>query len=275
MNAMKQALLATYYYGSLPFRQWSNAQAARAGNAPVMVLFYHRVADDRPNDWTLSTKQFERQLNWLLPRFDLVSLEEAQARIRAGANARPAVSITFDDGYADNCRFALPLLIRHRVPCTYFVSVHNVSTGKPFPHDAAEAQPPRPNSIDELKTLADHNVEIGSHTRNHVDLGRVADPARIHDEVVAAGHDLAKLLGRPVRYFAFPYGLRENLNRQAFDLAQEAGYVGVCSAYGGYNFPGDDAFHLRRIHGDSQWVRWKNWLAVDPRKVRGRQRGER
>jgi hypothetical protein len=50
-------------------------------------------------------------------------------------------------------------------------------------------------------------------------------------------------------------------------MARDAGYRGVCSAYGGYNFPGDDAFHLQRIHGDAEMIRLKNWITMDPRKL--------
>ena len=45
------------------------------------------------------------------------------------------------------------------------------------------------------------------------------------------------------------------------------GYAGVCSAYGGFNFPGDDPFHLQRIHADDDLIRLKNWVTVDPRKL--------
>jgi len=62
--------------------------------------------------------------------------------------------------------------------------------------------------------------------------------------------------------------LHENLSNAAFRVAVEAGLAGVCSAYGGYNFPGDDAFHLRRFHADCEFVRFKNWLTIDPRKLR-------
>jgi len=75
------------------------------------------------------------------------------------------------------------------------------------------------------------------------------------------------MLGRPVHYFAFPFGLPENLSTAAFRIAFESGLWGVCSAYGGYNLPGDDSFHLQRIHGDLEWSRFRNWLTVDPRKL--------
>ena len=52
----------------------------------------------------------------------------------------------------------------------------------------------------------------------------------------------------------------------AFQFAREYGYEAVCSAYGGYNFPGDDPFHIQRIFPDNM-LRLKNWLTVDPRKT--------
>ncbi len=260
-------LLSLYYYGSYPYRRLRNARAAAAGKAPLMALFYHRVADDRANAWTCPFDLFARQMEWLKAHFDMVSLAELQARIRRGWNSRPAVSITFDDGYADNCRQALPLLIAQRIPCTYFVVSRYVFEGIPFPHDLAMGESFAPNTLEQLRELADAGIEIGAHTRTHANLGEISDPERLYDEVVVAGKELAAAVGRRIRHFAFPYGLFANLNPLAFRLAREAGYEGVCSAYGGYNFPGGDAFHLQRIHGDDDMLRLKNWLSIDPRKL--------
>lgn len=293
MSPLRRQLLSAYYHATLPARRVAAGWAARRGQAPIHVLFYHRVADDLPGSsrlpggichanepdaqsgsasptysspWTLSNDAFTEQIDWLRANFDLVSLEEAQGRIRSGVNHRPAVSITFDDGYADNCEHALPLLVKYRIPCQYFVTVNNVFFGDPFPHDAAIGQAPRPNTLEQLRTLAAAGIEIGAHTRTHSDLGSLHDAKRLRDEVIGAARDLAAALDRPVRYFAFPFGQRANLNPLAFRLAQEFGFAGVCSAYGGYNFPGDDPFHLQRIHADSDLLLLKNWLTGDLRK---------
>jgi peptidoglycan/xylan/chitin deacetylase (PgdA/CDA1 family) len=238
----------------------------RAGQVPISVLFYHRVADTHANDWTISTRGFDRQIRWLRDNFDLISLDEAQRRIRSGENSRPAVCITFDDGYSDNCDFAIPRLKESGIPCTYFVSWKFVATGDPFPHDAACGIRLRPNSVDELRELASAGIEIGAHTRSHADLGQVHDRQRLYDEIVTATRELQQAIDQPIRYFAFPYGLHRNLNAIALEIAREAGFAGVCSAYGGYNLPGDDAFHLQRIHADPEFIRLKNWLTIDPRK---------
>lgn len=269
MNLLKQGLLGLYYYTTCPYRRRQNRRRAEAGRAPVMVLFYHRIANDRANDWTCPFDVFARQVRWMRRHFDLVSLAEAQRRIRDG-NDRPAVSITFDDGYADNCRAALPLLISQNIPCTYFVSLRHVTEGLPFEHDIANGQTLAPNTLDELRTLAAAGIEIGAHTRTHADLGAIDDPEMLYDEIVAAGRELQEAVGARVRYFAFPFGQHANLSLRAFAMAREAGYEAACSAYGGFNFPGDDSFHLQRIHADADLIRLKNWLTVDPRKLRHR-----
>lgn len=267
-NALVDHVLLPGYCGlTSPYRRWANRVRCAQGKAPILVLFYHRIADDRATPWTHSFRLFERQIRWLKKHCDLISLEEAQQRIRRGSNDRIAASITFDDGYADNCASALPLLIAENIPCTYFVSLRNVLKGKPFHHDLRRGASCRPNTVAELCWMAKNGIEIGAHTRTHADLGRITDECKLYDEVVVAGEELQSAVGSPVRYFSFPFGLPENLNRRAFQMAYEYGYEAVCSAYGDYNFPADDPFHLRRIHVDNM-ARLKNWGTVDPRKIR-------
>jgi peptidoglycan/xylan/chitin deacetylase (PgdA/CDA1 family) len=267
MNPLKDVLLSAYYLATLPQRRRAAADRTARGMVPVNVLFYHRVADSYPNGWTMSTRMFAKQIRWLQRHFDVVGLAEAQRRIAPSRNTRPTVSITFDDGYAENLQFAVPLLLKERLPFTYFVSTNHVFGNRPFPHDVAAGRPLAPNSVSQLRELAAAGVEIGAHNRNHVHLG-VASAEAMQDEIVGSKHDLELALERPVRYFAFPYGQPSDLSTAAFQIAFHAGYHGVCSAYGGYNFPGDDPFHLRRIHADCELVRLKNWLTVDPRKLR-------
>ncbi|HUT14286.1 MAG TPA: polysaccharide deacetylase family protein [Thermoguttaceae bacterium] len=267
MPVWKQLLLSLYYHGTRPLRWWNLRRAVAERRVPVVVLYYHRVADDRANDWTISNRLFARQIRWLQSHFELISLEEAQRRIRTGENDRPCVSITFDDGYADNCREAIPLLIRERIPCTYFVTLQNVLDGKPFSHDLAEGNAFLPNTLEQLRAMAAAGIEIGAHTRTHAGLATIADPRRLHDEIVVAGEQLQQAVGRPVRHFAFPFGQYAHLSREAFAAAEKAGYEAVCSAYGGFNFPGDDPFHLHRIPADDVMIRLKNWTTLDPRKL--------
>ncbi len=264
-----KALAASVYYGlTLPYRRAWLRKASARGQAPAVVLYYHRIADDQATPWTLSTRMFLRQMEWLRRQFEIVSLDEVHRRMAAGSNRRLCVAITFDDGYAANSQVAIPWLVEHRVPCTYFVTLGPVLSGRPFEHDLRLGKWLAPNTADQLRAIAEAGIDIGSHTYSHPDLGRTCRPEDIHREVVAVRADLERLVGRPVRHFAFPFGQPEHLSQPAMAAARQAGYRTACSAYGEYNFPDGDGFHIRRIPADASLLRLKNWVTIDPRKLR-------
>jgi peptidoglycan/xylan/chitin deacetylase (PgdA/CDA1 family) len=266
-NTARDWTLNAYYMATLPVRLGANALTSAQGRAPISVLFYHRVADKHQNAWTIPTQEFERQMHWIKGHFDVISLRDAQLRMESGCNRRPAVCLTFDDGYADNCEFAIPLLQRLSIPATYFISLDLIKQGTPFPHDVLAGEPLAVNTVAQIREMASQGIDIGLHTRTHCDLGKLHHPECLHEEIYSARGEMRSLFGVPVDYFAFPYGQRQNITSAAIKMVQRAGFRGFCSAYGGYNWPGDDPYHLQRIHGDTSFIRLKNWLTVDPRKV--------
>ncbi|CAA2144635.1 polysaccharide deacetylase family protein [Methylobacterium bullatum] len=54
--------------------------------------------------------------------FDVIGLDSAPERLVRPGGDRPFAVLTFDDGYRDNARHAVPILSRHRVPWTLFVA---------------------------------------------------------------------------------------------------------------------------------------------------------
>lgn len=265
MSTWKTKLIRAYRLSTTPYRQFRWFNMSRKGQVPVIILFYHRVANDHPNPWTMSKNDFLTQINWFQENFDIVSLEECQHRIMSKRNSRPTLAITFDDGYAENCEFALPLLVERRIPATYFVTTDHTFNQKPFGHDLDRGCPLPTNMVKSLVDLDRAGIEIGAHTRTHPDLGSITDERTLVDEVVTSTFELEAVLGRKIRYFAFPFGQTNNLNDKVFGMLREIGFLGVCSAYGGWNEIGQDAFHLQRMHGDPNFERMKNWLSYDPR----------
>jgi peptidoglycan/xylan/chitin deacetylase (PgdA/CDA1 family) len=109
------------------------------GRDPV-VFGYHRVVDDFSTHAEYSIPpmltgraMFERHLEWIASRFEVVSLEDvASPRV---SRARPPAAITFDDGYRDVYEQALPLLMRKGLPATVFVVTEFVGTDQVLLHD--------------------------------------------------------------------------------------------------------------------------------------------
>lgn len=93
----------------------------------VIVIYYHSVGPANPS-WekgflTVDAGLFEKHLLWLKSAYTAISPGE-YLRIREGEipPVRNPLIITFDDGYLDNWIWAFPLLKRHGMKATIFVS---------------------------------------------------------------------------------------------------------------------------------------------------------
>src|SRR5579864_8395055 len=76
----------------------------------LSILIYHRVrrAPDPLLPGAMFARKFDAQLSLLRRFFAVLPLDEALAKLGSGTLPRRAVSITFDDGYADNFEVAVP-----------------------------------------------------------------------------------------------------------------------------------------------------------------------
>ncbi|HKQ19729.1 MAG TPA: glycosyltransferase, partial [Candidatus Eisenbacteria bacterium] len=110
--------------------------AERAVKGSLVVLAYHRilphaerlVATSRP--MILSAEVFEGQMAELARKYAVLSLDEVLDHYRSRRPfPRRAVHVTFDDGYADNFNHALPILSRHSVPATFFLTTGPIDSG--------------------------------------------------------------------------------------------------------------------------------------------------
>lgn len=88
------------------------------------TLIFHRVVREpdpmSPSEPTAAW--FESLIAMLKRRFDLIGVAEAVRRAQEGLLNGRTLSITFDDGYADNFEVALPILKQHGAPATFFVA---------------------------------------------------------------------------------------------------------------------------------------------------------
>jgi peptidoglycan/xylan/chitin deacetylase (PgdA/CDA1 family) len=240
---MKSALCRAYIYSGAARAQ---EQLARwAGRRFMAILLFHRVTDQIPEDGlTISTARFRAVCGLLCRRFRVVPLAEVFDAVRSGRDMPPrTVAVTFDACYRDNL-FAARVLAEHGLPASFFMPTAYVGTDRVFPWDGG--LPRMPNlSWDDVREMAGMGHEIGSHTVNHVNLG-TASYEEARWELFESKAVLEKQLGRPVRWFAYPFGGRNNLRPEAAALVEEAGYEGCLSGYGGFVHPGADGRILPR-----------------------------
>ena len=267
MFNLRLAFLSLYYHATRTMRKPFVRRWQLRSCVPMTVLMYHHVATEVTASWMTSLRAIRRHVEWLRHHADVVSLEEIQHRLKSGnSRSYPCVAITFDDGYAANLSEAIPLLLDAGMPFTFFVTVSNLLNGEPFQHDLERGEPSRPLCRRELCDLAAAGVEIGSHGLTHVEFSSL-DVKELGREITESKMILEDILGQPVRSLAVPYGQPRHMTPDLFRMAREAGYDRVCSAYGGYNIPGQHWFHIRRFHGDDPLIRLLNRVTLDPRLV--------
>jgi peptidoglycan/xylan/chitin deacetylase (PgdA/CDA1 family) len=114
-----------------------------------VVLLYHRVARAAadPQLLAVTPEQFADHLALIADRFQPVALPDLVARVQAGHASRDAVTVTFDDGYADNLYAARPLLEQRGVPATVYVTSGFVGSGRGFWWDELERLLLRPGRL--------------------------------------------------------------------------------------------------------------------------------
>lgn len=114
------------------------ALVRRAGGSGsrLPVLQYHSVSADglyRTPSIAVSPTLFERQMAFLAAHYRVISLDDVVDCIERRRPFPPrAVAITFDDGYLDNYTAALPILLRHGLTATVFVTAGPVVRGDRF-----------------------------------------------------------------------------------------------------------------------------------------------
>lgn len=189
------------------------------------VLLYHHVGPYRfgtHRSLTVSPTKFERQIRWLA-RGGFNGLSSAQLvdwlRERRSLPPKPLV-VTFDDGYADLARFALPALRRYGFGAIVFLVSGQI--GKTNAWDEAKGSTAhRLLSADQVREWAANGIEFGAHGRTHVDLTHGS--TNLIEEVERSAADLERLLGYRTRSFAYPFGsVNETALKevaQTYDLA--------------------------------------------------------
>jgi peptidoglycan/xylan/chitin deacetylase (PgdA/CDA1 family) len=98
----------------------------------LSVLIFHRVLPHPdplfPDE--MHAQQFNRVCGWLAAWFNVLPLDVAARHLDAGTLPARAACITFDDGYADNCTVAMPILQRHGLTATFFIATGFLDGGR-------------------------------------------------------------------------------------------------------------------------------------------------
>ncbi len=216
----------------------------------VIFPYYHHVLDDE-------RQPFARQLKYLRRFGQFVSLDDALSILSdpAGPDGR-YFCVSFDDGFRNCLTNALPILVEHDCPATFFVPTDYIgidldrdweTAWRFYRESPSYCLPLDFLDWDDCRRLQAAGMTIGSHTCTHARLADL-EPAQAQRELVESKARIEAELGGPCRHFAPPKGRpgRDFFPQQHAGLARKVGYRSLLTTRRGSNAAGTDPYLIRR-----------------------------
>jgi predicted ATP-grasp superfamily ATP-dependent carboligase/peptidoglycan/xylan/chitin deacetylase (PgdA/CDA1 family) len=182
------------------------------------IIRYHSISDAADDNALYVSPSiahgpevFDRHVAMLAQRYHCVTMDDVHEAMAGGRPLPPqAVAITFDDGYRDNYLHAYPILRRHGVPATFYLTTGCLDGAEPLwtsqiryvveRTERAGLTEPITGTRLRLETLAGRASAL-RHLKGALDgLSRPARTAALRELAHGAGVDLAPLREKFLRW---------------------------------------------------------------------------
>lgn len=221
-----------------------NADAAAILARPqVPILCYHQVRDWRDSDskqardYIVPVERFREQIQMLADSgYQTILPDQLVAYLTTGASLpEKPIMLTFDDTNLDQYTNALPELEKHGFKAAFFVMTVSLNR-------------PRYMTREQIKELSDKGHAIGSHTWDHHNVKKYQGKDW-DTQVAKPGRVLEEITGKPVTYFAYPFGL---WNKEAIPQLKSHG-ITAAFQLAAKRDEQDPLYTIRRIIASGYW----------------------
>lgn len=199
----------------------------------AIVVAFHSITKER-SDGALrcSVEDFEAYCRFFARHMSTVPLTQVVQQLDSASDLNGELSITFDDGYADNAELALDVLNRWRLHATFFVTTGFVGSETQAPWDASANLRSRWMTWDQVRQLIAAGHDVGAHTVTHINLA-TATPEEAEEELRRSRDDLIERAGQKPAHFAVPFGRAYPSLDSTKELVRRLGFRSLSLCRGG------------------------------------------
>lgn len=210
----------------------------------VPIICYHQIREWKPKDsqrdkeYIIPPATFKAHLKMLADSgYHTILPDELYSYLTKGTALPPkTVMLTFDDSMADQFKVARPELAKYGFKAVFFITIKNIAKNKGY------------MTQQEVQQLAGDGHIMGCHTLTHANLRKLS-PNNWNKEVDVSKQKLEALIGKPVSYFAYPFGMWKKAN---LPLVKHSGFLAAFQLDEPRD-PTDPLMTIRRVIDNGDW----------------------
>lgn len=191
----------------------SSLNTGKNKNKENTILLFHSVSESSTsNIYDMNIIKFEKIINFLKKNYEFGKFNEV-------LNFNNKIIITFDDGYSNNLKLAIPILEKYEIPSHIFITSDFIKS------DNSEFL--NQNELRELSLIK--NVSLGSHGKSHRKLVKL-DNKTIEFEARESKDYIENIISKKIDSISYPHGA---FNDRVIKIIQKEEYTyGATSIFG-------------------------------------------
>lgn len=214
------------------------------------VLMYHRVINDNKYagvyDTHVTLENFEKQMKYIKDNgYETITFEDIANGEYKNRFNKKYVIITFDDGYKDNLKNALPILKKYNLKAVlFYVTDETYNKWDTDVENRPKEKKFELMNLEEIKELYSSGlIEIGGHTTTHLDMPLIEREA-LKKDLEESRDKIEEITGKKPVSFAYPWGRNNETCRK---VVEEVGYKFAVSTESGSSCFSDNLFEIVRV----------------------------
>ncbi len=184
----------------IPDENRQNSAAEIYEKKQVPVLCYHRIENGRNDDYTVTPATFDAHMKVLADSgYHSVSPEQYYDYLVYNKElpTKPVI-ITFDDARVEHATIAAPVMEKYGFRGVFFIMTITYNKKNYM-------------TTDQISGLAKAGHTVGLHSWDHTKATKYDNDSILQENIIDPRKKLEEIIGQPVDYFAYPYGLANDM----------------------------------------------------------------
>ena len=180
--------------------QIRNSAAEIYAKKQVPVICYHRIEYGRNDEYTVTPATFEAHMKALADSgYHSISPDEYYNYLVFNKTLpEKPIMITFDDSRTEHATIGAPVMEKYGFKGVFFIMTITYNKKNYM-------------TTDQIASLAKAGHSIGLHSWDHTRATKYDNDSILNKNIIEPRKKLEEIIGQPVNYFAYPYGLTDDM----------------------------------------------------------------